>query len=1199
MKMMLLAVIARQEDEILKFRLYDADTGQVGEYPYQNIYGVLLKGYSIEGLKISRKHIAANKNFNLNKYTWIDIATGQIVKNKNNLLVLRRHDDNSYTLVDINGNKARISEQVLRQNIMLKGVDFSNATISGGLNQIDINPLNEKFILETTEEAVKYNANAVNRQVMRARQSTNNKDSVNRTNRATKQKEQRKSEQQVVKPVIDSEKLRRFSEKYCVRKNDYGDLILQGVKPLDNDETDLIIPEGITVIDSGAFKNNQTIRNVYCPSTLKRILQQAFYNQNIEQLHVQEGLISIGTQAFCQTSNLTDFIGPESLEKIEYNGFCQSGIKYLKLKGKLESVQSQAFLDTKRLETAEIDCPKLVPGSNLFQDSSIRELKLDAIQTIGPFMFRGCDHLEEVRLPDKVKTIEESAFQWAYGLKRIYINNVTGYMCMQFGVQYNDNSDRSDRHIYLNGNIAKFKKTKIRKYLSSDTQFPSYTIHVKVPSKTYQTLLELQNASYSNFEIVREYDKNSKEYKEIERIKKLQSIQTGSVADIWMENYKNSNEDLNENNPISDKFDEYYPVDIDENEIKQKFNITERSVKAGSLRYELMNPQYLYIQGESGDPSSHTMIYKTWLTKKLLNFVLQSMKDDSWILDIPDRYFEDVNIHTRVLGVQLSNGIRLNQVTFDQRLFKNDSKKITVLIITKTIRHESIDNDVRQIDDEVKVLWTSILGETSLYMPDQNYQIPDVTLESNLKAGDSIGALGYSNGRDTVLCGQQAQGDSLNLVLRTLREDMYKYCVRFKMHNKDGYFWQPAQDRVIKIGKSIDKEVNIDLDSEYKQKYTALVVASSEYFEDSDLSKPEFWSRQFEGRGKDSSLEILKTLKDGGYYQDLSDYVEEAEPAVIADIANNYHNRIIQLDLSDLSKSDVIRLLEDSELFEKMTEDEATTFKKTACIKPFKEIDMGAPESTLKVYVQRKRAKFTKFQATLKGTCCEDPDLLQKGFHEDINQNLMYEYFDGESYHYGHTNYKPRQIEEILNTLNDWNTAQTKIKTTNLYALAKNGCVFSSAGHRYTNQATSPLFFGACTIKTKKRRSVRRGTEVAQMAFKVGINPVNGCQYLWIQLDDGALWALAPLKNIETGFKFIQALADGTEPEIVQRMRQMSFGDSLRCNLNDTGEFIQCVLRKDPSRYNYKIALNIATSLPDYIATNNSRVYEQMRDYDY
>lgn len=34
----------------------------------------------------------------------------------------------------------------------------------------------------------------------------------------------------------------------------------------------------------------------------------------------------------------------------------------------------------------------------------------------------------------------------------------------------------------------------------------------------------------------------------------------------------------------------------------------------------------------------------------------------------------------------------------------------------------------------------------------------------------------------------------------------------------------------------------------------------------------------------------------------------------------------------------------------------------------------------------------------------------------------MYEYFDGEERHYGHTNYKPHQIEDILNTLNSWNT---------------------------------------------------------------------------------------------------------------------------------------------------------------------------------
>ena len=83
----------------------------------------------------------------------------------------------------------------------------------------------------------------------------------------------------------------------------------------------------------------------------------------------------------------------------------------------------------------------------------------------------------------------------------------------------------------------------------------------------------------------------------------------------------------------------------------------------------------------------------------------------------------------------------------------------------------------------------------------------------------------------------------------------------------------------------------------------------------------------------------------------MSDYVDEAEPATIADIANNYHNRILKLDLTDLDKYDMIRLLEDSELFEKMTEDEANLFKSTACIKPLKEMDMGIGGSYLKVYV--------------------------------------------------------------------------------------------------------------------------------------------------------------------------------------------------------------------------------------------------------
>lgn len=48
----------------------------------------------------------------------------------------------------------------------------------------------------------------------------------------------------------------------------------------------------------------------------------------------------------------------------------------------------------------------------------------------------------------------------------------------------------------------------------------------------------------------------------------------------------------------------------------------------------------------------------------------------------------------------------------------------------------------------------------------------------------------------------------------------------------------------------------------------------------------------------------------------------------------------------------------------------------------------------------------------------------------------------------------------------------------------------------------------------------------------------------------------------------------------------------------DAGDFIQCVLRKEKSRYEYKLALGIQTSIQDYIATNNSRTYEQIRDYD-
>lgn len=127
--------------------------------------------------------------------------------------------------------------------------------------------------MEDPDEAVKYNAAAVNRQVNRKKQSANG---VNRT--ASRTAAAQKPVVEPVKPVIDPSKLQEFSEKFYVRKNDYGDYVLEGVKPYTDIDSDLIIPEGIAVIGYGAFKNAQTLKNVYCPSTLRMILSTAFYN---------------------------------------------------------------------------------------------------------------------------------------------------------------------------------------------------------------------------------------------------------------------------------------------------------------------------------------------------------------------------------------------------------------------------------------------------------------------------------------------------------------------------------------------------------------------------------------------------------------------------------------------------------------------------------------------------------------------------------------------------------------------------------------------------------------------------------------------------------------------------------------------------------------------------------------------------------
>lgn len=142
---------------------------------------------------------------------------------------------------------------------------------------------------------------------------------------------------------------------------------------ISEDNSEIVIPEGIEIIGDGAFINQVNLKKITLPSTLKYIPFKAFEGaSNLEEVVINEGSVlkEIGENAFYDTRNLVSFTLPNTVTKIK----------------------RRAFNNNESLTTFTVP--------------------LDAsLHTIEAYAFAGCKSLLEFYLPESINRIEGFAFQ--------------------------------------------------------------------------------------------------------------------------------------------------------------------------------------------------------------------------------------------------------------------------------------------------------------------------------------------------------------------------------------------------------------------------------------------------------------------------------------------------------------------------------------------------------------------------------------------------------------------------------------------------------------------------------------------------------------------------------------------------------------------------------------------------------------------
>ena len=189
----------------------------------------------------------------------------------------------------------------------------------------------------------------------------------------------------------------------------------------------VVIPDGVTKICDGVFKENKDIKSVVFPKTLKSIGEQAFSEcPNLTSISLPEGVERLEKACFYGCKKLSSVSLPNSLTVIGRSAFnsCPA-ITEITLGDSVEVIGEKAFVDCRMLRSLTMNDKVRIIGNEAFKNcAALQSIELpDSVVEIGSDAFRGCASLNEIVVPGKVKKIGSYAFDACKALKTVSLGS--------------------------------------------------------------------------------------------------------------------------------------------------------------------------------------------------------------------------------------------------------------------------------------------------------------------------------------------------------------------------------------------------------------------------------------------------------------------------------------------------------------------------------------------------------------------------------------------------------------------------------------------------------------------------------------------------------------------------------------------------------------------------------------------------------
>jgi len=195
----------------------------------------------------------------------------------------------------------------------------------------------------------------------------------------------------------------------------------------DSTLTDVVIPDyvnGYPVTSlQNAFKGNTVLKSIKLSSNIKEISDQAFYQcSSLETIDLGSSITRIGASAFYKSA-LTEISLPESITSLGASCFLNCKFTKVEIPSGVTAIPEKAFYGCTLLEEVVLpDCLKTIGGTAFNDCYALETINVpDSVESIGERAFEDCDSLKEFRFPKNVKKVQQSVLSECDNLERVVI----------------------------------------------------------------------------------------------------------------------------------------------------------------------------------------------------------------------------------------------------------------------------------------------------------------------------------------------------------------------------------------------------------------------------------------------------------------------------------------------------------------------------------------------------------------------------------------------------------------------------------------------------------------------------------------------------------------------------------------------------------------------------------------------------------